>query len=114
MELTLTLTKTQTFRLKPYGKFLISMARNPKDLPHIIPSYGLFIDHNTSMPLTKEQEKEVLKLMRKHKTDILTDDSSNFYTRTDGREYADLCIVKHPKLIHYRECEVCKTMVDNR
>ena len=110
----LTLTKTQTFKLKPYGKFLISMARNPKDLPYIIPLYGLFIDHNTSMPLTKEQEKKVFKLMRKHKTDILTDDSSNFYTRTGGREYADLCIVKHPKLVEYNESEVFKTIVDNR
>ena len=109
----LTLTKTQTFELKPYGKFLISMAQKPKDLPYIIPLHGLFIDHNTSMPFSEEQEKEVLKLMRKHKTDILTDDT-NFYTRAGGGQYASLCIIKHPKLIEYRESEVFKTIVDNR
>lgn len=109
----LTLTKTQTFNLYPYGKFLISMARKPKDLLHIIPLSELIIDHDNSMPLTKEQDKEVNRLMRKHKTDILTDDT-NFYTRVGDNEYISLCIVKHPKLIQYKESEVIKTIVDNR
>jgi len=106
----LTLIKTRTFKLEPYGKFKISMARHPKKSPNIIDFRELTIDFGTSMPFTEEQEKEVVKLMKKHKTDILTDGSYfGFYTRTG----AGLCHVAHPYLVKYREDECFKEMVDN-
>lgn len=112
----LTLTKKQTFKLEPYGKFIISMARRPKThLPHVIGLSELNIDHATSMPFTKEQEKKVIKLMKKHKTDILTDGNYfGFYTRAGGGEFASLCHVSHYKLVKYKEDEGFRALVDER
>lgn len=112
----LTLTKTETFKLEPYGKFLLSMARKPEShLPHVISLSKLKINHNSSMPFTKEQEKEVVKLMRKHKTDILTDGSYfGFYTRAGNGEFASLCRVSHPKLLMYKKNNVFRTLVNER
>lgn len=111
----LTLTKTETFILEPYGKFFISMARKPKShLPHVIDFRELTINHNSSMPFTKEQEKEVVKMFKKHKTDILTDGSYfGFYTRAGSGEFASLCHVSHPKLVKYREDDVFRQLVDD-
>ena len=110
-----TLVKTQTFKLKPYGKFLISMARSPRRLPHIIPLSELDIDHSTSMPFTEQQEKDIIKLMKKHKTDILTDGSYfGFYTRAGQGKFASLCHIRHPKLITYRENEAFRQEIDER
>jgi|JFJP01.1.fsa_nt_gi hypothetical protein len=110
----LTLVKTRTFKLEPYGKFRISMARKAKGyLPNIIPLHELDIDHDTSMPFTEQQEKDIIKLMKANKTDILTDGSYfGFYTRAGGGEFASLCHIRHPKLIKYREDESFKELVD--
>lgn len=109
----LTLVKTQTFKLEPYGKFRISMARNPKKLPNIIDFRELTIDHDTKMPFTEEQEKEVIKLMKKHKTDILTDGSYfGFYTRVSGGEFASIALVRHPYFVKYKEDDGFKALVD--
>lgn len=111
----LTLIKTQTFKLEPYGKFSISMARNPRRLPHIIPLSELSIDHDTSMPFTEQQEKDIIKLMKKHKTDILTDGGYlGFYTRAGGGKFASLCHVAHSKLVAYRENEAFRQEIDDR
>jgi len=110
----LTLIKTQTFKLEPYGKFSISMARSPRRLPHIIPLRELDIDHDTSMPFTEQQEKDIIKLMKTNKTDILTDGSYfGFYTRAGGGKFASLCHVRHPKLIAYRENEAFRQEIDD-
>ena len=110
----LTLVKTKTFKLEPYGKFYISMARHPKKAPHIIDFRELTIDHDTSMPFTKEQEKEILKVMRKHNTDIFTDGSYfGFYTRVSGGEHGSLGLIRHPYLIKYREDDGFRELVDN-
>jgi len=110
----LTLVKTKTFKLEPFGKFNISMARNPKKAPHIIDFRELSIDHDTSMPFTKEQEKEIIKLMKANKTDIFTDGSYfGFYTRVSGGEFASLARVDHPYFVKYREEEGFREMVDN-
>ena len=116
MELTLTKTITNTFKLEPYGKFRISMARSPKrNLPYIIPLDELSINHETSMPFTEQQEKDIIKLMKKHKTDILTDGGYlGFYTRAGQGKFASLCHVAHPKLVAYKENEAFRQDVDDR
>ena len=112
----LTLTKTETFQLKPYGKFYISMARKPKShLPHVIDFRELTIHHDTSMPFTEQQEKDIIKLMKKHKTDILTDGGYlGFYTRAGQGQFASLCRVSHPKLSMYKEDDAFRALVDER
>jgi hypothetical protein len=112
----LTLIKTQTFKLEPFGKFSISMARNPRRyVPHIIPLDELSIDHQTSMPFTEEQEKEIIKLMKENKTDILTDGGYlGFYTRVGGGKFGSLAHVAHPKFVEYRENEAFRQDVDDR
>ena len=110
----LTLIKTKTFKLEPYGKFYISMARHPKKAPHIIDFRELEIDFDTTMPFTKEQEKEIVKVMEKNKTDIFTDGSYfGFYTRVSGGEFGSLGLVRHPHLVRYREDDGFKEQVDN-
>jgi hypothetical protein len=106
----LTLTKTQTYKLEPYGKFAIKLRTRQGNKPNVIPYEELRVEHETSMPMSKEQEKLVVGLMKKHKTDILTDGSYfGFYTRIgDG-----LTQVRHKKLILYREDEAFKIAVDN-
>lgn len=110
----LTLIKKQTFKLKPYGKFYISMARRPKShLPHVIDFREIDIDFESSMPFTEQQEIDIVKEMRKHKTDIFTDDNFEFYTRAGGGKFSSLCRVTHPKLIEYRENEAFRALVDD-
>ena len=110
-EMDITLTKSQTFNLAPYGKFFISMARNPKNAPHIINFRELSTYHDTAMPFTDEQETEIVKFMKKHKTDILIDSKTyRLYTRTGS----GLTRVEHEKLTKYREDEGFRSLVDNR
>lgn len=110
----LTLIKKKTFKLEPYGKFYISLARHPKNAPHIIDARELEIDFDTTMPFTKEQEKDIIKEMKKHKSDVFTDGSYfGFYTRVSGGEHGSLGLIRHPKLMKYRDEEGFKELVDN-
>lgn len=108
----LTLTKTKTFKLKPYGRFNIRFTYKPRS-PRTIPFSEMDIDHDTSMPFTEQQEKDIIKLMKKHKTDILTDGGYlGFYTRAGAGEFASLCHVAHPHLVQYREDEAFRAVID--
>jgi hypothetical protein len=103
----LTLIKTKTYKLEPYGKFVIKWNTRQGHLPNIIPFDELRISHETSMPMSKEQDKEVVKLMKKHKTDILTD-GDKYYTRVnDG-----LTEIGHRKLTMYKQDIAFKNAVD--
>ena len=67
----LTLTKIETFKLEPYGKFYISMARRPKShLPHVIDFREVRINYDGAMPFTEQQEKDIVKLMKKLKNSV--------------------------------------------
>ena len=104
MELTLTKTTTTTFKLEPYGRFLIKFLKRT-DRNHsarTIPLQELVIDHDTAMPFTEQQEKDIIKTMKMHGTDIFTD-GTDFYTRAGGGKFASLCQVSHSKFIMYRE-----------
>jgi len=111
----LTLTKTREYKLEPFGKFIISMARHPKNAPHILDWQEISINHDTKMPFTAEQEKAIIKEMKKHNTDVFSDGGYlGFYTRVSGGEHASLGHISHPKLVKYREDEGFRELVDNR
>lgn len=102
-KLTLTLVKTKTFELEPFGKFKIawcpSKARKLKN--NIIPLDELEFDHSDGMPYTKSDDQAFCKYMIKHKTDVLTDGANlkhpKFYSRI-GDSWVE---IKHPKLTKY-------------
>jgi len=105
----MTLTKKKVFKLEPYGKFVIKWKTRQGKLPNIIPFEELRIKHETSMPMTKAQEKKIVDLMKKAKTDILTDGSYlGFYTRVNE----GLVEIYHKKLVQYREDDGFKNAVD--
>ena len=110
-ELQMTLTKTKTYSLKPFGRFWIKWSAGEQALrnPKIIDFASLRIDHSTGMPYSKDQEKEFCKFMIKNHTDILTDDS-NFYTRV-GDNWTE---VNHPKLQAYKTFLWKKELEDNK
>jgi len=104
-----TLTKKRKYNLLPFGKFVIKDKTRQGHLPNIIPLDELTIRHDTAMPMTAEQEEKVLKLMKKHKTDILSNNGYDFYTRA-GRGLTE---VWHKKLSLYKEDPAFKLLVDN-
>ena len=114
-ELQMTLTKTKTYSLKPFGRFLIkwNVSEKGKQNPKILDILTMRIDHSTGMPYTPEVEKEFVKYMVKNHTDILTD-GYNFYTRINDNWVE----VSHPKLRRYydflkaQELEDCKETWD--
>lgn len=80
-------TKVEEFDLRPYGNYWLKFNTRQGHLPHIIPVGELRIKHDTGMPLTKEQEDELVKYMMKNQTDVLVCErgySPVFYTRTNS------------------------------
>ena len=96
--LNLTLTKVETFDLEPFGKFVIRWKTNQAWKSNVIPFSELTFDYNTAMPLTPEQEKQLVKYMKKHKTDIVSTNSGQmWFTRlNDG-----LTRVYHKKFLQF-------------
>lgn len=102
------LIKTEKFHeLKPYGKFTIKWKTRQGHLPRIIPFDELNFDSRETLPTTDEQDKQIIKFMKKNKTDILTD-GYRFYTRC-GSGFGE---VNHKKLGLYRENEAFRELVD--
>jgi hypothetical protein len=103
------LTKVEKFHeLKPYGRFTIKFKTRQAHLPRIIPLDELQFDSRMSMPTTDEQDKVIIKFMKKHKTDILTD-GYRFYTRI-GTGFGE---IYHKKLGLYRDDMGFKELVDS-
>lgn len=103
------LTKVEKFQdLKPYGKFAIKWKTRQGHLPNIIPFAELKFDSEKSMPITDAQDKEIIKFMKKHKTDILVDSNGDFYTRA-GQGFVQ---VYHKKFGMYRDDEGFRNAVD--
>lgn len=105
----MTLIKTRKYNLLPFGKFVIKSKTRQGHLPNIIPLDELTIRHDTSMPMTKEQDALVVKLMKKNKTDILSDNGYDFYTRVGS----GLTEIWHKKLSQYKQDPAFKLLVDN-
>ena len=92
--LEITLHKPQTFDFKPFGKFSIKWLPKRK-MQGTIPFHELEIYHETAMPMSEEQEQEIIRYMIKYKTDILLNEKDgNFYTRLSG----GMTKVNHDKL----------------
>lgn len=114
METTLTKSSTdllqiKKFKLEPFGRFNIKWIRHPERCaPRTIPFIELEIDYDSSYPMSDKQEQEIVDYMKANKTDILTD-GDGFYTRLNQ----GLVVVKHPKLIQYREDNGFKAVIDN-
>jgi len=103
------LTKVEKFHeLKPYGRFTIKWKTRQGHLPNIIPFSELRFDSRTAMPTTEVQDKEIIKFMKKYKTDILVDSRGDFYTRA-GEGFVQ---VYHKKLGMYRDDPAFKNAVD--
>jgi formyltetrahydrofolate hydrolase len=98
--LKLSLVKTVEYDLKPFGKFLIKWNCGKKSIanPNIIPFVELNFDYNNGMPYTKEQYNDIVKYMKKNKTDILTQ-NGRYYTILSE----NLVECTHSKLIDYKK-----------
>lgn len=106
--LNITLTKTVDYNLKPYGKFAIKWTTKQGHKPNIIPFAELKFDNETSMPLNGTEDA-IVKFMKKHKTDILSDDTGKiWYTRINE----GLVRVYHKKLLQYNMDSEFSTAVD--
>lgn len=94
--LNITLSKPKAYDLKPFGNFTIKWL--PKRVAqNTIPFHELEVYHETSMPMTEEQDKEIVRFMKKYKTDILINEDGIFYTRLNR----GLTKVNHDKLRNY-------------
>jgi hypothetical protein len=97
--LEMSLTKTVNYKLKPFGRFGFDWKDGKRSKRiNVIYVNELDIKHNTGMPLSDEQDKLVLKEMKKHKTDIFIDAYGYFYTRV-GVGWTE---IGHIKLNKYR------------
>ena len=96
-ELEMSLVKTQNYKLKPFGKFTLKAKTRQGHLPNILPYYEVRVKFDTMMPIPDDLDKNIIKFMLKHKTDILTD-GRDFYSRA-GTGFAE---ISHPKLSNYK------------
>jgi hypothetical protein len=108
---TITCVKTETFYLKPFGKFLFKWKKTK--LYDLRPNWLLVqecdFNHDLGMPLTEKQENEFIKLMKKYNTDVFVDDrgySPTFYTRTNS----GVTQVRHRKITELWEAQNNKYM----
>ena len=107
-KLELTLVKTKTYNLKPFGKFVIKMFNQKnKNKPNVIQFGELRFDNDKAFPITEKDEKLIISLMKKHKTDILTD-GEKYYTILN----CGFVEVQHTKLYKYSTDELFKRAVD--
>jgi len=105
------LTKVVKFKdLKPYGKFTIKWKTRQAHKHNIIPVSELEFNYEQGMPIDGEEDKAVVKFMKKHKTDILWDGSYfGFYTRTAG----GFARVYHKKIGLYRDDEAFRALFED-
>lgn len=107
--LTLILSKTILLNLIPFGRFKFKWT-NKNNKPDVIAINKLDIRYQTAMPYTTEDEKMFCKIMKEHKTQILTNFQQNiFYTRIS----TDWIEIDHPKLRKYRQFLLQENLEDN-
>lgn len=92
----LTLTKTRNYDLEPFGNFTFKWNKPKVDKPNVIYIGELQIFHDAAMPLSVEQDKELVKQMKKYKTDVFKQ-GHEYFTRKN----TDLVPIRHKKLFEY-------------
>ncbi len=114
--LELTLVKTQSYKLKPFGRFQFSWNDNKrsKGVGVIwIPELNIF--HESAMPISDEQDKIIIKSMKKAKSDVYTGfggmdgDGGVYYTRCGG----GWTEIDHKKLYDYAQFLEQQGLEDN-
>jgi hypothetical protein len=106
----ITLTKKQKFKLRAYGKFAAKFTQPKQDTPNILYVGSITMKHDTAMPVTEAQEKKIIDIMKRFKTDVLINDNDDkFYTITGS----GLTEINHEKLRKYRTVSEFKELVDN-
>ncbi len=101
------LKKVERYDLKPFGKFLIKFKTRQGHLPNIIPFDEVRFTSEECMPVDEKTDKEIIKFMKLHKTDVLTD-GFRFYTRI-GKGFG---MIYHKKLGMYQTDETFRNLVD--
>lgn len=104
----ITLTKTRNYNLLPFGKFMLKWNSPKQVKPNQISLLELQIKHETAMPMDEKTEIAIVDLMKKNKTDILTD-GDKFYTRVS----IGLVEVYHSSFSDYKYNSAFKELVDN-
>ena len=97
--LELTLVKKVNYKLKPFGRFGISMSSSvaTRNKLNRISFVELNFDSRKGMPYTGDDEILFTKFMKKYKTDILVDNYGTYYTRI-GDNWVE---VAHKRLDQY-------------
>lgn len=103
-----TLTKKEKFFLEPYGKFSAVWNKPKVDTPNKLYIGSISMNHDSAMPVTATQEKMIIDLMKKHRTDVLIH-NNKFYTITGS----GLTEINHEKLRKYKYDPAFKEAVDN-
>lgn len=105
----LTLTKTQDYKLEPYGHFVFkwNKPRTGSLKPHHLLVGEVRMFHDSAMPMSKKQGEAFVKEMMKFKTDVFTD-GEKFYTFTNS----GMTEVWHKKLSDYKTDETYRAVVD--
>jgi hypothetical protein len=95
-------TATKTFNLIPIGNLNFTFNSNVKDgrNPKFMWVSDVTIMHETKVKISDEDEAALFKLMRKQKSDLLTD-GRYFYTTT-GKSITQIA---HPQFIEILDAE---------
>lgn len=94
-----TLVKSVSYDLLPFGRFKIMWNPSERQQQNlaVLPFRNVRFNSANCMPETEEQEKAIIKFMKKHKTDVLTD-GYGYYSRM-GNGFVE---IYHPNIIEYR------------
>ena len=102
--LEMTLIKQVNYKLKPFGRFQFDFKDGKRSKRINVMYFGeIDIKSNTTMPLTDDQDKMVVRQMLKYKTDVFVGIGNgygtDFYTRCGG----GWTEIYHKKLQAYRD-----------
>jgi hypothetical protein len=98
-------TKPKTLNLIPIGNINFSFNKQRKGKLYV---GDIHILHNTSVDIDKETEKALHKLMKEHKTEVLTD-GCDFFTTTGEK----VTRIEHPSFNSLLSLEENKMKIHN-
>jgi len=96
-ELNVTLVRKSEFTFKPFGKFIMKWIFKKNDTLGTLPVHEISYNSDLGFNYTDEQEKEIVALMKKNKTDVLINYDNKFFSRMG--DY--IVEINHPKITRY-------------